>query len=53
LFNAEEERPQPLFLEINWIFGRRGLGGSEGFYRILIPEIHRWLARHHLAVHSA
>ncbi|MDY0311103.1 MAG: hypothetical protein RBR20_03170 [Desulfobacterales bacterium] len=53
LFNAEEERPQPLFLEINWIFGRRGLGGSEGFYRILIPEIHRWLARHHLVVHSA
>ncbi|MEE4607650.1 MAG: hypothetical protein V2L15_02075 [Desulfobacteraceae bacterium] len=50
LFNADQERPEPLFLEINWISGRRGLGGSEAFYRLLIPEIHRWLARRHLAV---
>lgn len=50
LFNAALERPEPLFLEINWVFGRRGLGGSEAFYRLLIPEIHRWLARHDLAV---
>jgi ribosomal protein S6--L-glutamate ligase len=50
LFNAHQGHPEPLFLEVNWVFGRRGLGGSEGFYRLLIPEIHRWLARRRLAV---
>jgi ribosomal protein S6--L-glutamate ligase len=34
---------QPLFLEINYFFGREGLGGSEKFYDILIPEIRYWL----------
>jgi ribosomal protein S6--L-glutamate ligase len=53
LFNADHENPEPLFLEINWVFGRRGLGGSEGFYRLLIPEIHRWLAQRNLVVESA
>ncbi|MEE4608512.1 MAG: hypothetical protein V2L15_06460, partial [Desulfobacteraceae bacterium] len=52
LFNVDQEGPEPLFLEINWVFGRRGLGGSEGFYHLLIPEIHRWLARHNLAVRA-
>jgi len=33
----------PLFLEINYFFGRRGLGGSEKFYSILVQEIHNWL----------
>jgi ribosomal protein S6--L-glutamate ligase len=32
----------PLFIEINYFFGRRGIGGSERFYRILIEEIRRW-----------
>jgi len=53
LFDARKAAAEPLFLEINWVFGRRGLGGSEGFYRLLIPEIHRWLARRHLAVRHA
>jgi ribosomal protein S6--L-glutamate ligase len=35
---------QPLFLEINYFFGRRGLGGSDAFYAILTEEIDRWLA---------
>ncbi|MFO8084392.1 MAG: ATP-grasp domain-containing protein [Desulfobacterales bacterium] len=30
-------------LEINYFFGRRGLGGSEAFYAILISEINQWL----------
>lgn len=34
---------QPLFLEINYFFGRRGLGGSAAFYRILKREVHNWL----------
>jgi len=33
----------PLFLEMNYFFGRRGLGGSETFYGILIHEIKHWL----------
>jgi ribosomal protein S6--L-glutamate ligase len=35
---------QPLFLEINYFFGRTGLGGSAGFYVMLQAEIDNWLA---------
>jgi ribosomal protein S6--L-glutamate ligase len=35
--------PIPYFIEINYFFGRRGLGGSEKFYMILISEINQWL----------
>jgi ribosomal protein S6--L-glutamate ligase len=30
-------------LEINYFFGRRGLGGSEPFYRIFTEEVDKWL----------
>lgn len=33
----------PLFLEINYFFGRTGLGGSEAFYRLLCAEIDKWI----------
>jgi ribosomal protein S6--L-glutamate ligase len=33
----------PVFLEINYFFGRRGLGGSRAYYRMLIAEIERWI----------
>lgn len=36
--------PQPLILEINYFFGRTGLGGSLRFYELLRAEIDRWLA---------
>jgi ribosomal protein S6--L-glutamate ligase len=36
----------PYLLEINYFFGRRGLGGSEKYYAVLIKEIDDWLARH-------
>lgn len=36
-------RIQPLFLEINYFFGRKGLGGSEKYYKILQDEIDRWI----------
>jgi ribosomal protein S6--L-glutamate ligase len=42
-FDLLFENGQPLFLEINYFFGRGGLGGSRGFYPILIDAIHRWL----------
>ncbi len=36
---------EPLFLEINYTFGRRGLGGTDGFQKILQDEVCRWLER--------
>lgn len=35
---------RPLFLEINYFFGRKGLGGSEKFYGLLRSEVEKWLA---------
>jgi ribosomal protein S6--L-glutamate ligase len=37
--------PQPLFLEINYFFGRRGLGGSARFYALLQDAIDNWLTQ--------
>ncbi len=42
-------RIQPLALEINYFFGRDGLGGSRGFYKMLETEVDGWLARHGLS----
>jgi len=41
---SDKERKQPLFLEINYFFGRKGLGGSEKFYVLLRCEVDKWLA---------
>jgi ribosomal protein S6--L-glutamate ligase len=43
IFAQDQVEPRPLLLEINYFFGRTGLGGSEKFYRILRQEIRRWL----------
>ena len=43
IFSSEPKRTTPLLLEINYFFGRKGLGGSAGFYRILQQEIRDWL----------
>jgi len=43
LFRTGEPDPTPLFLEINWFFGRKGLGGSENYYALLTGEIQRWI----------
>ena len=42
----KKERIEPLFLEINYFFGRKGLGGSGAYYKILQKEIDRWLNFH-------
>lgn len=34
---------EPLFLEINYFFGRKGLGGSEKYYALLQQGIDAWL----------
>ncbi len=43
LFSSEAEIKTPIFLEINYYFGRRGLGGSEKFYELLNAEIACWI----------
>mgnify|MGYP001823531838 CR=1 FL=1 len=43
IFDFRSPDPQPLFLEINYIFGRRGLGGSMRFYRLLTEAVQEWL----------
>jgi ribosomal protein S6--L-glutamate ligase len=35
---------EPLVLEINYFFGRTGLGGSDGYYRLFAAEVDKWLA---------
>ncbi len=48
IFSAENGDSDPMLLEINYFFGRKGLGGSETYYRILLEEIRNWLTRRNL-----
>lgn len=41
---GHKKDPRPVFLEINYFFGRTGLGGSAHFYVMLQAEIDRWLS---------
>jgi ribosomal protein S6--L-glutamate ligase len=43
LFSFQSKVQTPLFLEINYFFGRQGLGGSDKFYDILTREILNWI----------
>ncbi|MGB5746133.1 MAG: ATP-grasp domain-containing protein [Desulfobacterales bacterium] len=43
IFSSDIENPEPMLLEINYFFGRKGLGGSEAYYRILLEEFQTWL----------
>jgi len=43
LFSWKNGTAIPLFLEINYFFGRHGLGGSEKFYELLDTEIKNWI----------
>ena len=45
IFSSENGDPDAMVLEINYFFGRKGLGGSENYYRILLEEMRNWLAR--------
>ncbi len=40
--------PPPFFLEINYYFGRKGLGGLENYYRLLFRAVQDWLEDLHL-----
>lgn len=52
IFSSRETENEPLFLEMNYFFGRRGLGGSEAYYAMLNTEIVCWLDRLGLSVVS-
>jgi ribosomal protein S6--L-glutamate ligase len=43
VFSIADKDPEPFFLEINYYFGRRGLGGTEKYYRLLYEAIQYWL----------
>lgn len=43
VFPMADKDPEPFFLEINYYFGRRGLGGTEKYYRLLYEAIQDWL----------
>ncbi|MFZ0613947.1 MAG: hypothetical protein WAM73_17030 [Desulfobacterales bacterium] len=43
LFGEGVASASPFFLEINYFFGRRGLGGSAAYYRLLAQAIDGWL----------
>jgi ribosomal protein S6--L-glutamate ligase len=43
VFQLTDTDPQPLILEINYYFGRRGLGGSLRYYRLLLDAVREWL----------
>lgn len=47
IFSEAESAPRPLLLEINYFFGRAGIGGSVAYYRILKKAIKRWLKTVH------
>ncbi len=43
VFDLSDKKPEPLFLEINYYFGRRGLGGTEKYYRLFYQAVQDWL----------
>jgi ribosomal protein S6--L-glutamate ligase len=43
LFGDTAPGPNPLFLEINYFFGRRGLGGSFKYYELVDEAVRLWL----------
>jgi ribosomal protein S6--L-glutamate ligase len=45
VFSMKNPEPQPLLLEVNYYFGRRGLGGSLNYYRLLYEALQEWLQR--------
>lgn len=47
-----EDDPVPYFLEINYFFGRRGLGGSDRFYILFETAARHWLKKKGLCLTS-
>jgi ribosomal protein S6--L-glutamate ligase len=45
IFGKDGTPPEPLLLEINYYFGRVGLGGADAYHRMLAEAIRNWLNR--------
>jgi ribosomal protein S6--L-glutamate ligase len=45
VFPMSDPEPQPLILEVNYYFGRHGLGGSLNYYRLLFEALQEWLLK--------
>jgi ribosomal protein S6--L-glutamate ligase len=45
IFAPVKKHIKPLLLEINYFFGRKGLGGSDAYYEILKSDIDNWLSK--------
>jgi ribosomal protein S6--L-glutamate ligase len=45
VFPIKDPEPQPLILEVNYYFGRHGLGGSLNYYRLLFEALQEWLRK--------
>jgi ribosomal protein S6--L-glutamate ligase len=43
LFDRSRQDPGALLSEINFLFGRKGLGGSPSFHALLKQAVHAWL----------
>jgi ribosomal protein S6--L-glutamate ligase len=43
IFSLNPSDSTPFFLEINYFFGRKGLGGSQQYYDLLTGQITRWI----------
>jgi len=44
LFDRSAADPEPLLSEVNFLFGRKGLGGSPRFYDLLNEAVQHWIA---------
>jgi len=50
LFAEDETNSEPYWLEINYFFGRRGIGGSPVFYRLFTTAVTAWLTSKGLTI---
>jgi ribosomal protein S6--L-glutamate ligase len=44
LFDRSQKSPEPLLSEINFLFGRKGIGGSVPFYEVLNAAVNDWIS---------
>lgn len=44
IFSSKVKDPQPFFLEINYSFRTRGLGGPDYFLELMAKEVRQWIA---------
>lgn len=43
LFDPRQQKPTPLFLEINYSFRSHGLGGPDAYLKLLTSAVRKWL----------